>query len=316
MADIFRILVLAGAPLWAPWLQQPTVDLKDPAVIGAGRTLFARSCSVGYCHGAEGRAGGGPRLRGKQWEPGYLFRVTAEGIPRSSMPGWKGKLSQEEIWSVVAYVMALSDLEEPGDAGAAAVARPGPEAQASVPEETPGLPAPLPETGKPSQGPAGEPDKGRELFFDAADDLNCAQCHRIRGAGGTVGPDLSGLADRTGREILRDIVLPEARLSSQHPLFKLTTAAGERLTVLKAGEDGQRIQVYDVTALPPVRRTMDRDQVQALEPQPGSPMPGTYGQRYTLKQLLDLVSFLKAAGPGSSSTVTLEDLLGEGRGTR
>jgi putative heme-binding domain-containing protein len=163
---------------------------------------------------------------------------------------------------------------------------------------------------------AGEPDKGRELFFDAADDLNCAQCHRVRGAGGTVGPDLSGLADRPGREILRDIVLPEARLSSQHPLFKLTTAAGERLTVVKAGEDGQRIQVYDVTALPPVRRTMDRDQVQALEPQPGSPMPGTYGQRYTLKQLLDLVSFLKAAGPGSSSTVTLEDLLGEGRGTR
>ena len=119
-----------------------------------------------------------------------------------------------------------------------------------------------------------------------------------------------------GREILRDIVLPEARLFSQYPLFKLTTAAGERLTVLKAGEDGQRIQVYDVTALPPVRRTMDRDQVQALEPQPGSPMPATYGQRYTLKQLLDLVSFLKAAGPGSSSTVTLEDLLREGRGTR
>ena len=317
MVGCFKMLVLAAAPLlWAAWLQQPSVDLKDPAVVGAGRTLFARSCSVGYCHGAEGRAGGGPRLRGKQWEPGYLFRVTSEGIPRSSMPAWKGKLSQEEIWSVVAYMMSLSGLEETGDAGSAAVARPGPEAQASVPEETPGLPAPLPETGKPSQGPAGEPDKGRELFFDAADDLNCAQCHRVRGAGGTVGPDLSGLADRPGREILRDIVLPEARLSSQHPLFKLTTAAGERLTVVKAGEDGQRIQVYDVTALPPVRRTMDRDQVQALEPQPGSPMPGTYGQRYTLKQLLDLVSFLKAAGPGSSSTVTLEDLLGEGRGTR
>ena len=138
---------------------------------------------------------------------------------------------------------------------------------------------------------------------------------RPRG-GGAVGPDLSGLADRPGREILRDIVLPEARLFSQYPLFKLTTAAGERLTVLKAGGDEQRIQVYDVTALPPVRRTMDRDQVQALEPQPGSPMPATYGQRYTLKQLLDLVSFLKAAGPGSSSTVTLEDLLREGRGTR
>ena len=316
MVDIFGILVLAGAPLWAPWPQQPTVDLKDPVVVGAGRTLFARSCSVGYCHGAEGRAGGGPRLRGKPWEPEYLYRVTAEGIPRSSMPGWKEKLSQDEIWSVVAYVMALSDPEKEGADELAATAAPLPDAQAPGPAETTDLPGPLPETGKGLAGPVGEPDKGRELFFDAADDLNCAQCHRVRGMGAEVGPDLSGLADRPARQILRDIVLPGARLSSQPALFELTTLAGERLMVLKAGEQQQRIRFYDVTALPPVRRTLDRDQVQALEPQPGSPMPDTYGQRHTLKQLLDLVSFLKAGEPGSSSTVTLEDLLRDGRETR
>lgn len=303
MVGFFRILVLAGAPLWAPWPQQPTVDLTDPAVVGAGRILFARSCSVGYCHGAEGRAGGGPRLRGKPWEPGYLYRVTAEGIPRSSMPGWKEKLSRDELWSVVAYVMSLSDPEK---SGAAEIA------SAAAPEsgQTTGLPEPLPEAGKAQVGLTGEPHKGRELFFDAADDLNCAQCHRTRGMGAEVGPDLSGLADRPARQILRDIVLPGARLSSQPALFELTTTAGERLMVLKAGEQEQRIRFYDVTALPPVRRTLDRDQVESLEPQPGSPMPESYGRRYTLKQLLDLVSFLKAGEPGSSSAVTLEDLLG------
>lgn len=316
MVGFIRILVLAGVPLWAPWPQQPTVDLEDPAVVGAGRTLFARSCSVGYCHGAEGRAGGGPRLRGKQWEPGYLYRVTAEGIPRSSMPGWKGKLSQEEIWSVVAYVMSLSDPEKSGAVDVASAAAPGPGESASESGQATGPSKPLPEGGKVQAGSAGDPDKGRELFFDAADDLNCAQCHRVRGMGAAVGPDLSGLADRPVREILRDIVLPGARLSSRHTLFKLTTVAGESLTVLKAGEEEQRIRFYDVTALPPVRRTLDRDRVQALEPQPGSPMPETYGQRYTLKQLLDLVSFLKAGGLGSSSTVTLEDLLGDVRETR
>lgn len=305
------ILVLAGAPLWAPWAQQPTVDLKDPAVVGAGRILFARSCSVGYCHGAEGRAGGGPRLRGKPWEPGYLYRVTAEGIPRSSMPGWKEKLSQDEIWSVVAYVMSLSDPEQSGAAEVASAKAPAPESGQAT-----DLPEPLSEGGKASAGLTGEPDKGQELFFDAADDLNCGQCHRVRGTGAMVGPDLSGLADRPAREILRDIVLPEARLSSRRPLFNLTTAAGERLTVLKAGEEEQRIRFYDVTALPPVRRTLRRDQVQSLEPQPGSAMPETYGRRYTLKQLLDLVSFLKVAGPGSSATVTLQDLLGDRREAR
>ena len=316
MIGFFRILVLAGAPLWAPWAQQPSVDLKDPAVVGAGRILFARSCSVGYCHGAEGRAGGGPRLRGKPWEPGYLYRVTAEGIPRSSMPGWKEKLSPDEIWSVVAYVMSLSDPEQSGAAEVASATAPAPGESAPEPGQTTDVPEPLPEDGKARAGLTGEPDRGRELFFDAADDLNCAQCHRTRGMGAEVGPDLSGLADRPARQILRDIVLPGARLSSRPALFELTTVAGERLMVLKAGEQEQRIRFYDVTALPPVRRTLRRNQVESLEPQPGSPMPDTYGQRYTLKQLLDLISFLKAGGPGSSAAVTLEDLVGDRREAR
>ena len=316
MAEFIGILMLAGASLWAPSPQQPGVDLTDPAVVGAGRILFARSCSVGYCHGAEGRAGGGPRLRGKQWEPGYLYRVTAEGIPRSSMPGWKEKLSRDEIWSVVAYVMSLSGPEQSGTVGAASAGPPGPGESAPESGRTTGLPEALPEGGKASAGLTGEPDKGRELYFDAADDLNCAQCHRVRGMGAEVGPDLSGLADRSARQILRDIVLPGSRLSSRPALFELTTVAGERLMVLKAGEQEQRIRFYDITALPPVRRTLDRDRVQSLEPQPGSPMPDTYGQRYTLKQLLDLVSFLKAGETGSPSTVTLEDLLREDREAR
>ena len=310
MVGLVEILVLAGAPLWALSPQHPSVDLNDPAVVGAGRILFARSCSVGYCHGAEGRAGGGPRLRGKPWDPGYLYRVTAEGIPRSSMPGWKEKLSQDEIWSVVAYVMSLSDPEKSGAAEVSSAAAPGSGDSAPESGQTTGPSEPLPDGGKARAGLTGEPDKGRELFFDAADDLNCAQCHRVRGMGAEIGPDLSGVADRTARQILRDIVLPGARLSSRPAFFELTTLAGERLMVLKAGEQKRRIRFYDVTALPPVRRTLGRDQVESLEPQPGSPMPDTYGQRYTLKQLADLVSFLKAGEPGSSSTVTVEDLLG------
>ena len=183
MIGFVGILVLAGAPLWAPWAQQPSVDLKDAAVVGAGRILFARSCSVGYCHGAEGRAGGGPRLRGKPWEPGYLYRVTAEGIPRSSMPGWKEKLSQDEIWSVVAYVMSLSDPEQSGAAEVASAKAPAPGESAPESGQATDLPEPLSEGGKASAGLTGEPDKGRELFFDAADDLNCGQCHRVRGTG-------------------------------------------------------------------------------------------------------------------------------------
>ena len=199
--------------------------LQDPGA--CGRSSVGAMVAAAFC-GSQGSGGGRgrsdpvrPELFGRllPWGrgpgrrrptparqalgAGLSLSGDCRGIPRSSMPAWKGKLSQEEIWSVVAYVMSLSGLEEPGDAGAAAVATPGPEARASVPEETPGLPAPLPETGKPSRGLAGEPDKGRELFF------RCGRRPQLRSmpprprGGGAVGPDLSGLADRPGREILR-----------------------------------------------------------------------------------------------------------------
>ena len=305
MVHFFKVVLLLSTPLLEPSPQQPPVSLNDPIVVETGRTIFARSCSVGYCHGVEGRSGRGPRLGGKQWEADYLFRVTLEGIPKSSMPAWRGKLSEKEIWSVVAYLLTLSSPE--------GVENPGP---ATVPKAGPGdpvsLPTPLPEVRKAAPGVVGDPDKGRELFFDSGNDLNCAYCHRVRGMGSEVGPDLSGLSDRPSREILRDIVLPGYRLSAGKQLFKLTTVAGERLTVLKASEDDQQVKVYDVTGLPPVLRTLQRDQIQALEPQSGSPIPETYGQHYTLKQLLDLVSFLKSVDSGGPSVVSLEDFLNGG----
>ncbi len=302
MIGFFKVVLLLGGPLLEVSPQQPLVNLEDPAVVETGRTIFARSCSVGYCHGIEGRSGRGPRLRGKQWEPDYLFRVTLEGIPRSSMPAWRGKLSEKEIWSAVAYLMTLSDpdgAETPGP----------PTAPAAGAENQGSLPASPPELRQAAAGTTGEPEKGRELFFDSSDDLNCAHCHRVRGMGAEVGPDLSGLANRPSKGILRDIVLPGYRLSAGKQLFKLTTVAGERLTVLKASEDDPQVKVYDVTGLPPVLRTLERSQIQTLEPEAGSPMPATYGQRYTLKQLLDLVSFLKSTDSGSPSIVSLENLL-------
>jgi hypothetical protein len=37
-------------------------------------------------------------------------------------------------------------------------------------------------------------------------------------------------------------------------------------------------------------------------------MPAKYGEMYTVKQLLDIIAFLKASGSGSAQTVSLNDL--------
>ncbi|MBI3989686.1 MAG: cytochrome c [candidate division NC10 bacterium] len=87
----------------------PQVDLKDPAVIQEGAAIYNRNCTF-YCHGQEGRPKLGPKLRGRQLDKDFLFKVMADG--QSKMPGFKGRLTDEQIWKLVAYILSLSDAKD------------------------------------------------------------------------------------------------------------------------------------------------------------------------------------------------------------
>ena len=58
----------------------PVVSSQDINFLKLGRAIFEQSCAVGYCHGKAGRAGRGPRLRGKEWESNYLIKVIENGF--------------------------------------------------------------------------------------------------------------------------------------------------------------------------------------------------------------------------------------------
>ena len=264
--------LFCGAALWT---QAPSVKLDDPAVIARGNSVFATTCGIGYCHGKEGRAGRGPRLAGKKWEKAYLFKTISAGVNNSLMPAFKGQLSTDEIWSVVAYILALSG--EGGPSGAA----PDPAA--------PSEPGPRPKVADPN---AGDPEAGRAIFFDSSNPKRCAACHQFQGRGADVGPDLTGLSGRPAREILRDILEPDARLAIEP--VTVVTKSGERITGVKKQDTRELIRIYDTRSLPPVLRTVYKDQIASILPEVRSPMPGDYGQIFTRKQLLDLVAFLKS----------------------
>src|SRR5580704_3658074 len=81
---------------------------SGPALVQRGEQVFAQSCSVGYCHGVAGAAGRGPRLRGRNFEESYLLGIIRDGIPRSAMPAWKGRMPDADILAVVRYIESLS----------------------------------------------------------------------------------------------------------------------------------------------------------------------------------------------------------------
>jgi len=265
--------------------------------------LFAQSCSVGYCHGVAGKAGRGPRLRGREWDRNYLFKVTFEGIPNSSMPAWKGRLTEAEIGAVVAYVLTLSKLtsdsaEAPLPAVRVASQSAGiPEASSSKSDSSPGDSSLL-----------GNAEKGKALFFDSSNDWHCAACHRIGEAGARVGPGLSGVKSKSVKDLFIDIVLPSAHLSPDRPFVSITTKSGEQIQGVKNEESSTHIKLYDIGSLPAVLRNLPKNQIQKLDIQSRSAMPAKYGEMYTVKQVLDLIAFLKSSGSGPAEVVNLNDL--------
>ena len=100
----------AGFPL-----QVTPLPIKNPyeghkAAIATGAKLF-----VGYncldCHGADGSGAMGPSFQDGRWHfggsPGDVFESIYEGRP-DGMPAWGGRISNDQIWMLTAYVRSLS----------------------------------------------------------------------------------------------------------------------------------------------------------------------------------------------------------------
>jgi len=281
-----------------------TKPQDEQALIAAGSKLFTPTCSSGYCHGKDGTGGGGPALRNRNFTADHLARVISEGIPGTAMRSFREDYSREQIRQLVAYVLALSKGEPIADAGPSSPDRDVRPASASNPTSVePAKPAatdPLPIRG--------DAAAGRALFFDATQEKSCGACHTFQGRGGKLGPDLSQVGNQTARELLQSIIFPRATVDPAYATLALTTREGERVVGLKRDEDDEVIRLYDLSSLPPVSRAFPKSQVVKVEKLNTSAMPGDYAARYSLKQLLDLITFLKSAGPAAQAGVSLKDL--------
>ena len=107
---------VAQGIVWAQGMRQPApaetkapFPLNDPAAVAEGARRFSSTCT-GYCHGREGRVSRAPKLRGKTYDPAFLYARIAQGWP--PMPAFQTVLPPEEIWKLVAYVMSLSTAKD------------------------------------------------------------------------------------------------------------------------------------------------------------------------------------------------------------
>lgn len=101
-------------------IQAPS--LSSPQMQARGANVYQKACA--HCHGGPGYA---PADWGKsmqpvpgslidaarRWKPRELYWVTRHGIRMSGMPAWEYHLSEDELWSVVAFLEKLPTLSAP-----------------------------------------------------------------------------------------------------------------------------------------------------------------------------------------------------------
>lgn len=267
------VALLVTIPLQAA----ESVDLSSDEMIAEGSEIFGKSCAVGYCHGSEGRSARGPALRDRVWDPRDLHRITAEGVPGTAMPGWKGVIADSAVWAVTAYVLSLSTAPPTG-------------ADAIVELDSTGEAAA-------TRTLSAEAARGKELFFDLTREHRCGVCHELDGMGTPVGPNLALAARaKTATQLKRDILEPEAEIAFGFEQVQLVLRSGERIDGVLAGETESRIRIFDAASVPNPLRSVPKSEIRRQQSRNRSSMPRNLGDVYTTSEIAAIVAYLDELG--------------------
>jgi hypothetical protein len=132
----------------------------------------------------------------------------------------------------------------------------------------------------------GDSELGHTVF-----QKNCMVCHKVRGEGAAVGPDLTGIHQGNKSEILISILDPNRSVESNFKQWAVWKKSGELLSGLLAGETPSGFELVDTQGK---RHVVLRSDVQDMQMQPISLMPSGFEQLPDF-ELASLLEFLAPA---------------------
>ena len=156
----------------------------------------------------------------------------------------------------------------------------------------------------------GEPSRGRVLFTES-NRLACSKCHRVRGVGGEVGPDLSDVAGKFGRaQLIESVLEPSRQIVEGYRSTTVATAGGQVLTGIVKEESARRLTLVDAEGK---KRIVPTAEIEERKASDTSLMPEGLASAVSPEEFADLVAYLEtlrsagqgAPGGGSASAVVL-----------
>lgn len=135
----------------------------------------------------------------------------------------------------------------------------------------------------------GNAEQGEKVFFREAAN-SCSGCHRVGGRGRWVGPDLSTIGVKYGREeLLQSILNPSAAVGYNYRPYVLALKDGRVITGLPIEETGSAITIK--TADGKLERVL-RNEIEESRISPISLMPEGLAQTMKDSELVDLLTYL------------------------
>jgi len=245
----------------------------DAQAASQGEQLYNQNCTL--CHGVAGGSGEiGPAilnsnmsapLRG-ELNDFQIVEAVRNGVPGTVMSAWAGKLSDDDILKVGAYLHSLRGT---------AIDNPQP----------------------------GNVAHGEEVFWGKG---QCGSCHMLGGRGAMKGPDLSNIAaERKVPAIVNALTKAQHRLYEDggahlrvlppmdtYDAVHITLKKGKPIDGVLLNQDSYSIQMMgDDNEL----HLLDRDAIKAIAVKPAL-MPTDFDKRLTADEFTDLMAFLSRQG--------------------
>jgi putative heme-binding domain-containing protein len=134
---------------------------------------------------------------------------------------------------------------------------------------------------------------GRQMFGAGS----CYACHRIKGEGGAVGPDLTSVGGKFGAyDLLESIVDPGKEISDQYGSSVFTTTDGTQLNGRIMNMRNNEYWVNTDMMKPSTVTKVQAELITSIEPSPVSMMPPGLINTMNKEDILDLLAYLISGG--------------------
>jgi putative heme-binding domain-containing protein len=122
---------------------------------------------------------------------------------------------------------------------------------------------------------------------------NCAICHKLRGEGAAVGPDLSGMAVHGREQLLVHILDPNRDVEGNYVSYTALLTDGLVVSGMLSGESAASIELVDSQGK---RHAILREDIEQLSRSGASLMPEGFEKQLSRSELSDVLAYLTVVG--------------------